>query len=150
MIRSYSFSKEKGLENAAAVDYNNLMGVDERGQAPRVLVIEDDEDAREAIIALLEMKGYDAAPAGNGKEALDYLNRGLIPDLILLDLWMPVMDGWQFRREQNKDARLAKIPVVVITALSDRTDIDANEIIIKPVDIEQLFKTVGQYVKAAG
>jgi CheY-like chemotaxis protein len=138
-----------GVGEAAAVDYEGIMQVDERGEVPRVLVVEDDEDAREAIIDLLQMKGYNAVPAGNGKEALDYLNRGPSPDLILLDLWMPVMDGWQFRREQVKDSRLAKIPVVVITALSDRTDIDANEIIIKPIDVEQLFRTIGHYSKGA-
>lgn len=133
------------MKKAAGVDYNGVMQVDGKGEAPRVLVVEDDEDAREAIIDLLQMKGYKAVPARNGKEALDYLNRGPAPVLILLDLWMPVMDGWQFRREQIKDSRLAKIPVVVITALSDRADIDANEIIIKPIDIDQLFRTIRHY-----
>jgi CheY-like chemotaxis protein len=93
------------------------------------------------------MKGYRAVPAGNGKEALDYLKKAPVPDLIILDLWMPVMDGWQFRSEQVKDPRLAKVPVIVVTALSDRTDIDANEIIIKPVDVDRLLTKVSQYCK---
>jgi len=114
---------------------------------PRILVVEDDEDAREAMVALLQIKGYRAVPAGNGKEALDYLHQAPVPDLIILDLWMPVMDGWQFRREQVRDPRLAKIPVIVVTALSDRTDVDANEIIIKPVDVDHLLTTVGHYCK---
>jgi CheY-like chemotaxis protein len=113
----------------------------------RVMVVEDDEDAREALVALLQMKGYRAVPAGNGKEALDYLKKAPVPDLIILDLWMPVMDGWQFRSEQVKDPRLAKVPVIVVTALSDRTDIDANEIIIKPVDVDRLLTKVSQYCK---
>ena len=113
----------------------------------RVLVVEDDEDARDALVALLQMKGYRAVPAGNGKEALDYLKKAPVPDLIILDLWMPVMDGWQFRSEQVKDPRLANVPVIVVTALSDRTDIDATEIMIKPVDVDQLLAKVSQYCR---
>ena len=90
---------------------------DERKEEPRILVVEDDEDAREAMVALLQMKGYRAVPAGNGQEALDYLRRAPVPDLIILDLWMPVMDGWQFRSEQAKDPRLKNVPVIVVTAL---------------------------------
>ena len=125
------------------------MVLDGRGESPRVLVVEDDEDAREAIVDLLQTRGYSAVPAANGQEALDYLNQGPAPDLILLDLWMPLMDGWDFRREQSKDSRLAKIPVVVVTALSGRTDIEANEFIIKPIDVDNLFRTIGRYTKAA-
>ncbi len=113
----------------------------------RILVVEDDEDAREAMVALLQMKGYRAVPAGNGKEALDYLHKAPVPDLIILDLWMPVMDGWQFRQQQKLDPRLATVPVVVVTALSDRTDVDADEIIIKPVDVERLLTTVSHYCR---
>jgi CheY-like chemotaxis protein len=118
---------------------------DRKKEDPRILVVEDDDDAREAMVALLRMKGYRAVPAGNGKEALDYLHRAPVPDLIILDLWMPVMDGWQFRAEQIKDPRLKKVPVIVVTALSDRDDLDANEVIIKPVDVNRLLTTVGHY-----
>jgi CheY-like chemotaxis protein len=120
---------------------------DEKKEEARILIVEDDEDAREAMVALLQMKGYQAVPAGNGKEALDYLRRAPAPDLILLDLWMPVMDGWQFRTEQAKDPRLAEIPVIVVTALSDRTDVDADEIIAKPVDVDRLLTSVNHYCK---
>ena len=116
-------------------------------ESPNILVVEDDEDAREALVALLQMKGYHAVPAGNGREALDYLDQGPAPDLIILDLWMPVMDGWQFRSEQTRNPRLAHIPVIVVTALSDRADVDANEIIIKPVDVERLLTTVDHYCR---
>ncbi|MGO9454936.1 MAG: response regulator [Candidatus Binataceae bacterium] len=123
------------------------MPADEKRGDPHILVVEDDEDAREALVAILEMKGYRAVPAGNGKEALDYLHRAPTPDLIILDLWMPVMDGWQFRKEQVKDPRLAEVPVVVVTALSDRTDVDANEVIIKPIDVDRLLTTVSHYCR---
>jgi CheY-like chemotaxis protein len=118
-----------------------------KGAAARILVVEDDADAREALVSLLQMKGYRAVPAGNGKEALDYLNQAPVPDLIILDLWMPVMDGWQFRTEQIKDPRLKEIPVVVVTALSDQADVDADEVIIKPVDIDRLLTAVGHYCR---
>lgn len=127
--------------------YNQLMHGDEDGAAPAILVVEDDEDAREAMIALLQMKGYRAVPAANGREALDYLEEAPAPDLIILDLWMPVMDGWHFRSEQIKNPRLAHIPVIVVTALSDRPDVDADEVIIKPVDVERLLSTVDHYCR---
>ncbi len=120
---------------------------DQEEKDPQILVVEDDEDAREAMVSLLQMKGYRAVPAGNGREALDYLDQGPAPDLIILDLWMPVMDGWHFRSEQIKNPRLAHIPVIVVTALSDRADVDANEIIIKPVDIERLLTSVDHYCR---
>jgi CheY-like chemotaxis protein len=118
-----------------------------KSEDPRILVVEDDADAREAMIALLQMKGYRAVPAGNGREALDYLNRAPVPDLIILDLWMPVMDGWQFRSEQIRDPRLKDVPVIVVTALSDQADVEANEVIIKPVDVDRLLNTVSHYCK---
>lgn len=120
---------------------------DKKKEDPRILVVEDDDDAREAMVALLQMKGYRAVPAGNGKEALDYLHQAPVPDLIILDLWMPVMDGWEFRAEQIKDPRLKKVPVIVVTALSDRDDLDANEVIIKPVDVDRLLTSVSQYCR---
>lgn len=75
-------------------------------QAASILVVEDNEDTREVLLAFLEMKAYRAIPANNGKEALEYLRRESAPDLIILDWWMPVMDGLHFRREQMKDPRL--------------------------------------------
>src|ERR1700691_4056220 len=122
---------------------------DEESKGPKILVVEDDEDAREAMVALLQMKGYHAVPAGNGREALDCLHQASAPDLIILDLWMPVMDGWHFRSEQIKNPRLGHIPVIVVTALSDRTDVDANEIIIKPVDVHRLLTTVDRLLSTA-
>ena len=120
---------------------------DQKKEDPRILVVEDDEDAREAMVALLQMKGYRAVSAGNGQEALDYLHEAPVPDLIILDLWMPVMDGWEFRAEQIKDPRLKGVPVIVVTALSDRDDVDANEVIIKPVDVDRLLTSVSQYCR---
>jgi CheY-like chemotaxis protein len=123
------------------------MESDRERENPNILVVEDDEDAREAMVALLQMKGYHAVSAANGRAALDYLDQAPAPDLIILDLWMPVMDGWQFRSEQTRNPRLAHIPVIVVTALSDRADVDANEVIIKPVDVDRLLTKVDQYCR---
>jgi CheY-like chemotaxis protein len=142
-----SFTGDDSGVERLVVRYTCDVREDEKKDDPRILVVEDDEDAREAMVALLQMKGYRAVPAGNGQEALDYLRRAPVPDLIILDLWMPVMDGWQFRSEQVKDPRLKNVPVIVVTALSDRADVDANEVIIKPVDVNRLLTTVSQYCR---
>jgi CheY-like chemotaxis protein len=121
------------------------MQSDENKEAPRILVVEDDEDVREAMVAFLQMKDYFVASARNGREALDYLHDAPLPDLIITDLAMPVMDGRQLRREQLKDARLAAIPMLVVTAMADRTHIDASEILLKPVDADLLLTAVSRH-----
>jgi CheY-like chemotaxis protein len=115
--------------------------------APRVLVVDDDDDAREAMVLLLRLKGYNPVAAQNGKDALRYLRTEPLPRLIILDLWMPIMDGLQFRREQRSDPAIADIPVVVVTALSDRTDIDANAVLLKPLDVERFLSAVSRYCR---
>ena len=86
--------------------------------APRtILVVDDDLDIREALGAVLEGAGYRVLLATNGEHALAMLGSGQArPDLVLLDLMMPVMDGWQFRSRQLQDSRLREIPVVIISA----------------------------------
>jgi CheY-like chemotaxis protein len=81
-----------------------------------VLVVEDDREQRETLCAMLDLEGFKHAEAANGREALDYLNESQAPCLVLLDLEMPVMNGWDFRARQLADARLAHIPVVIVTA----------------------------------
>jgi len=79
-------------------------------------VVEDDREQRETLCAMLDFEGFDHAEAANGRQALDYLNKARAPCLVLLDLEMPVMNGWDFRVKQLADERLARIPVVVVTA----------------------------------
>src|SRR5262245_11415139 len=81
-----------------------------------VLVVEDDNDIRDALTLILRDQGYQVDSASNGQEALDQLRRGSPANLIVLDLMMPVMDGWQFRHEQQRDPTLAGIPVVIVSA----------------------------------
>ena len=81
-----------------------------------MLVVEDDREQRETLCAMLDLEGFGHAEAANGREALDYLNESRTPCLVLLDVEMPVMNGMDFRVNQLADARLSRIPVVVVTA----------------------------------
>src|SRR6266581_4459159 len=83
-----------------------------------VLIVEDDSDLREMMAQLLTLEGFQAATVANGREALEYLNSvDRQPDVILLDLMMPVMDGWEFRRRQQADPAVSDVPVIVLSAL---------------------------------
>src|SRR3954468_25043711 len=82
-----------------------------------VLIVEDDEDLRDMMAQMLTIEGYRTATAANGREALDYLHHIAKPHVILLDLMMPVMDGWEFRRQQKADPEIAPVPVIVLSAL---------------------------------
>ena len=115
---------------------------------PTVMVIEDDADIADAILSMLEDHGLGAVLAANGQEALDKL-RGAHPrpDVILLDLMMPIMDGWEFRRVQRGDPELADIPVVLLSA-DNRVQSVADELaavswLKKPVDLRSLLQVVG-------
>src|SRR5579863_8670231 len=90
-------------------------------EEPCVLIVEDDDGAREALSDCLEMEGFSVVSARNGKEALDYLHSSPAPKIILLDLYMPVMTGWEFRAAQKQDSAIANIPVVVVTAFGSTT-----------------------------
>jgi CheY-like chemotaxis protein len=121
---------------------------DEDAQA-RVLVVEDDTDVREALLMLLEQEGISALGAANGLDAIDRIEAGLRPRLILLDLMMPVMDGEHFLRLRLNDARLREIPVVVVSAVQkmrvDPAELNVDAIIRKPVDPARIIATVRQY-----
>lgn len=110
-----------------------------------VLVVEDDPDALEALGDLLESHGYSVLTARHGAEALDLLGRSALPRLIVLDLLMPTMDGWEFRRRQKNDPRIAHIPVVVVSASSAAKPIEADTILRKPVDIDRLLETIARH-----
>src|SRR6476659_4747554 len=87
--------------------------------APTILVVEDDLELRKVVCDVLETAGYSTCTAGNGRDALDLLiTGGLTPSLILLDLRMPVMDGWEFARVARCYTRLAHIPIVVVSTPS--------------------------------
>ena len=111
-------------------------------ETANLLIVEDDDGARVALGEIFDIEGYRVATCTNGRDALEYLHSYPPPDVIILDLQMPIMNGWQFRREQSRDANLAKVPVVVITAFQAPRNIDADEIVQKPIDIERLLAVV--------
>lgn len=116
------------------------------GDAKAVLLVEDDIDVREAVADTLDEAGYRVSPARNGQEALDMLRSGAVqPRVILLDLMMPVMDGWQFREEQLRDPALASIPVVALSAHGGIEALDAAAHLRKPVELKQLLDTVARF-----
>jgi CheY-like chemotaxis protein len=98
---------------------------------------------------LLEGEGYTVRSAPNGREALDLLASPPHPHLILLDLWMPVMSGWDFRRHQLSDPALAGIPVVVLSATGDQAAAEESlgdvGYLQKPVDIDRLSAVLGRF-----
>jgi CheY-like chemotaxis protein len=104
-----------------------------------VLVVEDEPAARAGMQQLLCAAGYDALSAANGQEALELLRSGVRAKAILLDLMMPVMDGWAFRREQLRDPRLAHIPVIVLSALHHGWVEGIPPTLPKPIDMGQLL-----------
>lgn len=114
-----------------------------------VFIVEDDLDTREMLGRFLELEGYRVESAANGKLALERLGAGVGPCVILLDLMMPVMDGWQFRQAQVRDAALADIPVIVVSAAGrDRFErIEANAYLSKPVDLDELLGCVTQFCR---
>lgn len=112
-----------------------------------VLIVEDDADTREMLGRFLELEGFEVETAANGRQALDRLEAGSKACVIVLDLMMPVMDGWQFRREQARRDGLAQIPVIVVSAAGrDRiSQIDANAYLSKPVDLEELRARIDDF-----
>jgi CheY-like chemotaxis protein len=114
----------------------------------KLLIVEDDDNARMALGDILDYEGYPVAMCCNGKEALDYLHSRPLPALIILDLQMPVMNGWQFCHECRRDVELASVPVVVITAFQSPGDLEVDAVIKKPIDIEHLLDMVHHYCDA--
>jgi CheY-like chemotaxis protein len=114
-----------------------------------VLVVEDDDDLREVVVSTLERVGYRVLGARDGHDALTLLEREPDVALILLDLLMPRMSGWEFRRQQLADARLAKIPLVVMSATQtlEEAAVSADGLLRKPLSFTSLVKTVERYAR---
>jgi CheY-like chemotaxis protein len=113
----------------------------------RILLVEDDDDVRHSLRDALRDEGYQTVEATNGVEALAYLRSGCPrPDVILLDLMLPQMDGWQFRAIQRRDRALSTIPVVVLTALPAAKQmaesLEARQCLQKPVSLSHLIEAL--------
>ena len=117
-----------------------------------ILVVDDDADLRQTLQLLLGDSGYLVTAAASGQAALDQLLAGARPDLILLDLMMPEMNGWQFLERARDDATLAAIPIVIMTArkVADSLPAASQEVLRKPFDYAQLLSTIARYAAPRG
>jgi two-component system, chemotaxis family, chemotaxis protein CheY len=114
-----------------------------------VLVVEDNDDIRQAIGELLEDEGYETALAEDGRHALELLSRVPRPCLLLIDLVMPRMDGWQLVDMLSHDDRLATIPVVLMSAAS-KTALPHHRTLKKPIDLDLLLQIVREHCGDGG
>jgi len=116
---------------------------------PTILVVEDDIELRQVVCDVLETAGYVTVTAGNGREALDKLIvGGFTPALILLDLRMPIMDGWEFARVARCYTRLAHIPIIVVStpAPNQRWHPDVSGVLPKPFTPAALLTEVARHI----
>lgn len=117
----------------------------------RLLLVEDDTSIRTTLAELLREEGLIVTAAANGREALDELRTSAPPDVVLLDLMMPLMDGWEFRVEQRNDALLSAIPIIAMSAnmSAKARAIAADAYIRKPIDFPELLRQIGAVVENA-
>ena len=113
-----------------------------------ILVVDDDDAVRQTVVDVLEDAQFAVRVAHDGQEALDILRQAQDrPCLVLLDLMMPRMNGWDFARAHSHDPALADIPICVVTAAGSAQPIPANAVAVvrKPVQLEQLLDVVRQH-----
>lgn len=122
--------------------------------AREVLVVEDDNDLRESLSQALRDHGYTVTQAENGQQALDLLHAGARPSVILLDLMMPVLNGWELRDALRDDPALADIPQLVISAYMDEAEqhvleLSPDDCIRKPFAIRVLLEAIERHCPTA-
>ena len=113
----------------------------------RILVVDDNVQALQAMSELLEFEGFSVLTAKNGLDALNKMRTTGHISLVLLDLWMPVMDGREVLRRKRSDAEIAGIPVVVLSAVPPVSLDGARAVLKKPVDIKPLVSAVRRFSK---
>ena len=110
---------------------------------PRILIVDDDPGIREAVQVALELEGYEVVLAADGHDALERIRAGLRPCLIILDLMMPRMNGWEFRREQLNDPEVAKIPLAVVSGdgriQGKAAELGTTVYLPKPMELDELL-----------
>jgi CheY-like chemotaxis protein len=114
--------------------------------ANKILIVDDDIDIRDTLRDFLEDEGYVVGAVANGREALDYLREHPATSLVLLDLMMPIMNGYEFRQAQQRDDAIAAVPVIVMTARGDASDVGVDQILEKPFKLTQLREAIHDVV----
>ena len=120
-----------------------------RSPRRKLLLVEDDEELRRSLCDLLQDAGFDVECAENGRVALTFLEDSAPPCLVLLDLMMPVMNGWEFRDAQSRNEKISDIPVVILTA-DGRADLKAETLgaagyLRKPIQVDRLLGILAQF-----
>lgn len=104
-----------------------------------VLVVDDDTDAAEALVDILGHSGYEVTAVHDGVQALKRLKGARLPDVMILDLFMPQMSGWDLMRELKLHAELSNIPIIVVSAFAYSAEIAADAVLTKPLDTDALL-----------
>jgi len=108
-----------------------------------ILIVDDDNELRDTLREVLVDSGFSVVTAVDGRDAIDRIQGGLKPGLILLDLMMPVMDGWQFLERRASDPAMAAIPVLAMTAARDTRDLrGVSGVLLKPMSLEALLAAI--------
>ena len=118
---------------------------------PKILLVDDDVGIQETLQLFLENEGYTVALASNGKMALELLRSEPLPELILLDLMMPVMNGWEFLEIRSHDERLLRVPVILMTASAVTEAMKAaNDVLSKPFRLERIANSIRANLAGSG
>ncbi len=116
---------------------------------PTVLLVDDHDDVREGLSELLRLEGYTVVTAQNGRDALNQLYQGARPCIILMDLMMPVMAGFEFRQEQREHPEFRDIPIIVYSAIHDLKRVaghlDAHAYVEKPIMLQNLLALLREH-----
>jgi CheY-like chemotaxis protein len=119
-----------------------------------VLVVDDDEPFRTEIVEVLRRSGYAVVSAGDGREALEYLRGDNTPALVILDMMMPLMEGWSLFEAVKRDPRLASVPIVLLTCVGDSEDdmpeLDVSGYLNKPVRMTKLLSIAAEHCRGSG
>jgi CheY-like chemotaxis protein len=150
----FASAPDPGTPRTARVPYLSPVRADGGGGAPgeagpRVLIADDHEDSRDALSTLLDAYGYTVVQAANGAEALERA-RAAVPDLILMDMMMPQVDGFAATRELRADERFRSVPIIAITAMEgarrEVLEAGCDDVVVKPLDIRAFLQKVRTWV----
>ncbi|HEU0054437.1 MAG TPA: response regulator [Longimicrobium sp.] len=143
---------DPGAQRSARVPHLSTVRADDerpRESGPRVLIADDHEDSRDALSTLLDAYGYTVVQAANGAEAVERA-RAAVPDLILMDMMMPHVDGFAATRALRADERFREVPIIAITAMEgarrEVLEAGCDDVVVKPLDIRAFLQKVRTWV----